>query len=259
MITISRIARKINRASFFHVIVQGINKENIFLEERNKNQYFKLLNKLCEKNNIKIIAYCIMDNHAHFLLHVNEIKDLSKAMHSINCLYARYYNYMKDGRKGYVFRDRYVSEPITSKRYFINCIKYIHMNPIKAGIVRKCEEYKYSSFNYYKQKNLNKELKENGYFSKSDFNDIINNVYTDYVFQDVDENIDYKVRQGISEFIKKEQTNLFKVFSNRESLIKLIKFLKDIKKIKYIQIRVVFDMTRGTMEGIAKKIRKNNK
>ena len=259
MITISRTARKINRASFFHVIVQGINKENIFLEERNKNQYLKLLNKLCEKNNIKIIAYCIMDNHAHFLLHVNEIKDLSKAMHSINCLYARYYNYMKDGRKGYVFRDRYVSEPITNKRYFINCIKYIHLNPVKAQIVKECGEYKYSSYNNYRQKSLDNELIENEFFSKNDYEDIINNVYTDYVFRDVDENIDYKVRQGISEFIKKEQTNLFKVFSNRDSLIKLIKFLKDIKKIKYIQIREFFDITRGTMESIAKKIREYNK
>ena len=260
MIKISRVARKINKASFFHVIVQGINKENIFLKERNKNQYLKLVNKYYEKYNIKIIAYCIMDNHAHFLLSTTEqIQNLSKAMHDINCLYARYYNYMQNGRKGYVFRDRYVSEPITSKRYFLNCIKYIHMNPIKAGIIKKCEEYKYSSYNYYKQKSFNNELKENEYFSKNDYNDIINNVYTDYVFYDIDENIDYKVRQGISEFVKKEQIDLFKVFSNREILIKLIKFLKDVKKVKYIQIRKVFDMTRGTMESIAKRIREDNK
>ena len=89
--------------------------------------------------------------------------------------------------------------------------------------------------------------------------DIINNVYTDYVFYDIDENIDYKVRQGISEFVKKEQIDLFKVFSNREILIKLIKFLKDVKKVKYIQIRKVLDMTRGTMESIAKRIREDNK
>ena len=109
MITIPRVTRKVNKASFFHVIVQGINKENIFLEERNKNQYLKLMKKLCKKYNIKIVAYCIMNNHTHFLLKIDKIKELSNAMHTINCLYARYYNYMKDGRKGYVFRDRYVS------------------------------------------------------------------------------------------------------------------------------------------------------
>lgn len=257
MITISRTARKINRASFFHVIVQGINRENIFLEERNKNQYLKLVNKYYKKYNIKIIAYCIMDNHAHFLLNTEQMQNLSKAMHSINCLYARYYNYMKDGRKGYVFRDRYVSEPITSKKYFINCIKYIHLNPVKAGIVKECGAYKYSSYNNYRQKNLNNELMENEIFSKSDYEDIINNVYTDYVFDDIEENTDYKIKQGISEFIKKEQIDLFEAFSNRNILINLIRFLKNVKKIKYIQTRKFLDMTRGEMECIAKKIREN--
>lgn len=257
MITIPRVARKINKASFFHVIVQGINKENIFLEERNKNQYLKLMNKLCKKYNIKIMAYCIMDNHLHFLLHINEIKELSRVMHITNCLYARYYNYMKNGRKGYVFRDRYVSEPITSKRYFINCIKYIHLNPVKARIVKTCEEYKFSSYNFYKQKYLKNQLKENEIFSKSDYEDIIYNFYTDYNFYDIEENIDYKLKQGISEFIKKEQIDLFKVFSNRNILIKLIKFLKNVKKIKYIQIREFLDITRGTMEGITRKIRED--
>ena len=257
MITIPRVARKINNTSFFHVIVQGINKENIFLEERNKNKYFKLVKKLCKKNNIEIVAYCIMDNHAHLLLKINEIKDLSKAMHTINCLYARYYNYMEDGRKGYVFRDRYLSEPITSKRYFIHCIKYIHLNPVKAGIVKKCEEYKFSSYNYYKKKSLNDEIKENENFSKSDYKDIVNNVYTDYIFSDIEENIDYKVKQGILEFIKKEQIDLFEIFSNRERLIKSIKFLKNVKNIKYKQIREFFDITRGTMERITKRIREN--
>lgn len=257
MITIPRVTRKINKASFFHVIVQGIDKETIFKEDRYKNQYLKLMKKLCEKYNTKIVAYCIMDNHAHFLLNTDEIQNLSKAMQTINCLYARYYNYMKDGRKGYVFRDRYVSEPITSKRYFINCIKYIHLNPVKACIVKKCEEYKFSSYNNYKQKFLNNELKENKIFSKGDYEDIINNVYTDYNFCDIDKDIDYKVKQGISEFIKKEQKNLFEIFSNRDILIKLIKFLKNVKKIRYVQIRKVLDITRGTMESITRRIREN--
>ena len=131
------------------------------------------------------------------------------------------------------------------------------MNPVKAGIVRKCEEYKYSSYNLYKQKSLNNELKENEIFSKSDYEDIINNVYTDYVFIDIDENTYYKIKEGISEFIKKEQIDLFKVISNRNILIKLIKFLKNVKKIKYIQIREFLGIKRGTMEVITKKIREN--
>ncbi len=256
MITISRLARKVNNASFFHVIVQGINKENIFLEERNKNQYLKLMNKLCKKYNIKILAYCIMDNHAHFLLNSDKIQDLSKVMQVVNGLYARYYNYMKDGRKGYVFKDRFLSEAIDSKTYFVNCIKYIHMNPVKANIVKRCEDYKFSSYNFYKQKYLKNQLKENKIFSKSDYEDIVSNTYTEYIFCDIEENVEDKVKQGIVEFVKKEQIDLVKIFSNRIILIKLVKFLKNVKKIKYKQIREFFDITRGTMESITEKIRK---
>ena len=254
---ISRLARKINRASFFHVIVQGINQENIFQEERYKKEYSKLSIKSAEKYNAKILAYCIMNNHAHFLYHVDEIECLSKLMHTINCSYARYYNYINNGRRGYVFKNRYLSEAITSKRYLINCIKYIHLNPVKAKIVKKCDEYKYSSYNYYKKENFNNKLKENEIFSKEDYLDIINNFYTDYIFRDTEESAKYKIKQGISEFAKKEQINLFEIFSERNNIINLIKFLKNVKKIEYIRIREYLDITRGTMENITRKIRKN--
>ena len=257
MINISREARKINKAPFLHVIVQGINKENIFKEERYKNQYLKLLKKECEKYNIKIIAYCIMDNHAHFLLNINEIEEISRTMQKVNCIYAKYYNYMNNGRKGYVFRDRYVSEPIDSKKYLINCIKYIHMNPVKAKIVKYCREYKFSSYNFYNKKFLNNELIENEIFSKSDYKDIIENIYTNYVFEDMEENSENKIKQGILEFTEKEQVKLFEIFFNREVLINLIKFLKNIKKIKYVQIREKLGITRGTMETLTKVIRDN--
>ena len=112
MITISRIARKYNNASFFHVITQGINKEYIFKKQRYIYEYLKIFKKYSEELNIKTIAYCIMNNHTHFLLKIDNIKDMSKLMQKVNSLYARYYNYMENGRVGYVFRDRYVSEQI---------------------------------------------------------------------------------------------------------------------------------------------------
>lgn len=212
----------------------------------------------CKEFNIKVIAYCIMDNHAHFLINVEKIEKLSKLMHKINSVYARYYNYMKNGRKGYVFRDRYLSEPITSKRYLIQCIKYIHMNPVKAKIVLKCEEYKYSSYNIYIKRYCKNQLKENGILSKADYEDIINNCYTTYIFSDTEEYIEEKISNGVLEFIKKEQINPEKIFLERSTLIELIKFLKNVKKIKYVNIKNFFNITRGTMENITKKIRENN-
>ena len=140
MITISRIARKYKNSSFFHIIVQGINKEYIFQEERFKKMYLKQISRFTKELNIEVIAYCIMGNHAHFLIMTKNIEDLSKLMQKVNSMYAKYYNYSQN-RVGYVFRDRFLSEVIDSKRYFIQCIKYIHLNPVKANIVKNCKEY----------------------------------------------------------------------------------------------------------------------
>ena len=91
-----RKARDIFDASFFHVIVQGINKEFIFKEERFINQYLKLIRKHIDDYNVEIIAYCIMGNHAHFLLKTDSIEEISKVMHKTNGMYAKYYNYINE-------------------------------------------------------------------------------------------------------------------------------------------------------------------
>ena len=179
----SRIARKYNDASFFHVITQGINKEYIFKKERYINEYLKLLKKYSEELNVEIIAYCIMGNHMHCLLKINKIEKLSKLMQKVNTIYARYYNYMENNRVGYVFRDRFVSEAITSNRYFIQCIKYIHMNPVKAGIVSTPGEYKFSSYKFYEEKK--KQCRKDDIFSYEDYLEICSNEETKINFFDI--------------------------------------------------------------------------
>ena len=80
-----------------------------------------------------------MNNHAHFLIYTQDLEDFSKFMHRVNLIYAQKYNKEKN-RCGVLFRNRYESEPIYNEKYLINCIKYIHDNPVKAGIVKKNEE-----------------------------------------------------------------------------------------------------------------------
>lgn len=140
------------KSSFFHVIIQGHKKEYIFRKERYIYQYVKLIRKYIKETNLTIIAYCIMQNHVHFLIQVKDnIEELSKFFHKLNTMYARYYNYMEEGRVGHVYRDRFLSEPITSHRYLVQCIKYIHFNPVKAKIVKRCEDYKFSSYRFFKK------------------------------------------------------------------------------------------------------------
>lgn len=147
-----RIPRNYYSSKFFHVIVQGIRKEYIFNRESFINKYKEIILKSQIKYDVTIIAYCIMNNHAHILLYCQNIQNMSAFMKSVNTSYALFYNKFLD-RAGYVFRDRFVSEPINTITYLLNCIAYIHNNPVKANMVDSVEKYPYSSYMDYINKN----------------------------------------------------------------------------------------------------------
>lgn len=141
-----RIARESFNSGFFHIMIQGINKEYIFKESKNKEKYLYLMKKYYPKYKLKIIAYCIMNNHAHFIIYSDDIKQISEYMHKINTIYAIDYNRINK-RVGYLFRDRYKSQYIFDREYLMKCIKYIHLNPVKANLVKEEASYRYSSYN----------------------------------------------------------------------------------------------------------------
>ena len=184
-----RNARKEIYSEIFHIMIQGINKEYIFKNDTEINTYLKYLKERLNDRNLKIIAYCIMNNHAHFLIHTNDIMEISKLMSQVNTKYAIFYNKINN-RCGFVFRNRYKSEQILTYSHLISCIEYIHNNPVKAGICDKKEDYQYSSYNNYKN------------------NDKILNTYT------------------LFDILKNYNINLEDVFKER---YKLYKFIDDIE------------------------------
>lgn len=143
-----RIARKDMNTSFFHVIAQGVNKEYIFKDDKYKYKYLQFVKEANTIFNLDIIAYVIMSNHVHLLIHTECVRTLSDFMKKVNENYGRYYNFMEN-RVGHIFRDRFLSEPIYYQKYLMNCIAYIHNNPVKANIVDKCQNYKFSSYSDY--------------------------------------------------------------------------------------------------------------
>jgi len=146
-----RKARSLATSKFIHVIVQGINQEKIFENTKDKNKYLLLLSKYLKDLNILILSYCIMDNHTHLLIYSQNIEKISIYMKHVNAIYAKYYNKKYD-RVGYLFRNRFYSKSIMSENQLLQCIKYIHMNPVKAQIVKEEKDYKFSSYNDYIQK-----------------------------------------------------------------------------------------------------------
>ncbi|MGN1351462.1 MAG: transposase [Clostridia bacterium] len=133
-----RFPRNYLKTSFFHVMSQGINKNFIFEDSIDIKFYIKNMYEIKDKYNVKIIAYCIMNNHVHMLLETAGVENLSKYMHCLNTRFGQYYN-KKYKRVGYVFRDRYKAEGIYSEKQLYNCIKYIYDNPVKAEICKKPE------------------------------------------------------------------------------------------------------------------------
>lgn len=153
-----RISRNNITSKYIHVIVQGIKKEYIFQENEYKQEYIKLLDKIVKEfASTKILAYCIMDNHAHLLIYTDEIEELSKIMSRVNTSYAIFYN-KNTNRVGYVFRNRYYTQQIVNEKHLFNTLVYIHKNPVKANMVEKERNYKYSSYNSYVQNKVNKEI-----------------------------------------------------------------------------------------------------
>ena len=143
-----RLARKYLQSSFIHILVQGINKEYIFQKNSFKEAYLNMLKKNISETDIKVISYCVMDNHFHLLIYSENINSVSKIMQKTNGAYAKLYNKSKN-RVGYVFRNRYYTQMILTEQQLHNCIVYIHRNPLKANIVNSFQEYKYSSYNEY--------------------------------------------------------------------------------------------------------------
>ena len=140
-----RLSRQCYNSKFFHVMIQGIRKEKIFEENYLKSIFIDYMKNAATKNKTKIVAYCVMNNHVHILIYTDDISWLSKMMHSLNTRYAMKYNKEKE-RCGFVFRNRYRCENILNIAYLKNCIRYIHNNPIKAGISNEQASYYYSSY-----------------------------------------------------------------------------------------------------------------
>lgn len=189
-----RRARNCYLSDFYHIMVQGDEKKFIFEKSSHKEKYLYLLKRNAFRNDVYIIAYCVMNNHVHVLIHSKEKERISKMMSQCDTSYGLFFS-KERGRIGHVFRDRYKSEPINNQEHLINCIKYIHENPVKANIVENCSQYKYSSYNdFVNNKEIYDNLKKFCYMDESSYTDVIINTHTDekYIeiegdFEDIDD------------------------------------------------------------------------
>ena len=138
-----RAARQFSKTGFYHIMMRGINRERIFEKEAAKKEILHILAVKVRETDVGIYAYCVMDNHIHLVLK-SEPQELAVFMKKLNGSFAMYYN-REQRRVGHVFQDRYKSERIEDEEYFWGVIRYIHLNPAKAHLVKNAEDYQWSS------------------------------------------------------------------------------------------------------------------
>jgi len=141
-----RKSRKKGPLNYYHIIIRGNNKQDIFFDEMDRKKFIEELEKTKEKYNYCLYAYVLMPNHVHLCIKDNK-SAISKIMHSLLVRYVEYFN-KKYERIGYLFQDRFKSVPIENYEYLKYVIRYIHLNPEKAGIIEH-RQYRWSSYSEY--------------------------------------------------------------------------------------------------------------
>ncbi len=142
-----RTARTISQSGYYHVLSRGTGKQILFEDDDDHIFFLKKLDKYRKEEKSDIIAYCLMDNHYHLLVRSD---NLDRLMQKTGTAYAVYYNKKYD-RTGHLFQNRFKSVPVETESSLLNAVRYIHNNPVKAGIC-SADRYRWSSWIAYSGK-----------------------------------------------------------------------------------------------------------
>jgi putative transposase len=131
----------------YHVILRGNAGHDIFFEDQDRSRFFLLLQEGIERFHHRIHAYCLMTNHVHLVMQVGEVP-LSRILQNISFRYTRFINQRKN-QTGHLFQGRYRALLLDADAYLLELVRYIHNNPVRAGIAKTPDEFPWSSHAVY--------------------------------------------------------------------------------------------------------------
>jgi len=131
-----------------HIILRGNNRQAIFMDSADFQRTLALLQVNAQEQQVQIHAYVLMSNHLHLLLTPLQNDSLPKMMQAVGRSYVLYFN-KRHGRSGTLWEGRYRSALIQTERYFLACMAYIDLNPVRAGMVAQAADYLWSSHGHY--------------------------------------------------------------------------------------------------------------
>ena len=142
-----RSARRKSESDIYHVMLRGINRQDIFYDKEDYLRFLTILRECKEISGFELYAYCIMTNHIHLLIKTGK-EPLEVIFKRICGRFVYWYN-LKYDRSGHLFQDRYRSEAVEDDAYFLTVLRYIMQNPMKAGLEKAIGYYPWSSYNSY--------------------------------------------------------------------------------------------------------------
>ena len=128
-----------------HIIQRGNNREPIFVCDSDYRFYLECLQAAAKQQGLTIHSYVLMTNHVHLLATPDTEQSISKTLQSLGRRYVQYFNYTYD-RTGTLWEGRYKATLIDSDRYLLICMRYIELNPVRAGMVKHPLDYPWSSY-----------------------------------------------------------------------------------------------------------------
>lgn len=226
-----RKARVQSNTDIYHVMIQGVNKHLLFEDNEDRDYFICVMKKVKIKYSFELYAYCLMDNHVHFLIKATK-PDLADIMKSIQVRYYHWFHKKYD-YEGHLFNGRYKSIPVESQPYFQKLISYIHINPVKAGMCKSSIDYNYSSIRDYEYYSIDLVSVDKGLliFGTSDVKQILDYIVneSDFVCMDVKEKLfsDNDAIAKIKSILHNLSASEFSKLKG-ETLKKALKAIKDV-------------------------------
>lgn len=129
----------------YHLVQRGNNREVCFIEPENYQFYLELWRQMARRYLVQVHAFCLMTNHIHVLATPEKASSLSNTMKVVGSRYAQHVN-LKYRRTGTLWEGRHRSSLVQSEKYLLTCYRYIELNPVRANMVKRPEEYRWSSY-----------------------------------------------------------------------------------------------------------------
>ena len=138
-----RDARVVCAGVPYHVTQRGNYRQDIFEEEEDREKYMEFFMMYLEKFEVKLYAWCLMSNHVHFIVEPSTEDGLANLFRFAHMRYSQYFN-RKKGASGHLFQGRFHSSPLDADHLY-EALRYVELNPLRAGIVSRVDGYKWSS------------------------------------------------------------------------------------------------------------------